>query len=463
MRSVTVPTGSQDPGEGRESIFRRFGGSGSHFRRGIVLLLLAACLIVVIDWLAQIVALSWSADDANWWGSAQASPWSNVASAGHGMRLTSRDLMMTVSGDNLTVRYTIKAPANSALATQDSADDSPDAGNDLVDNVLGPVQVAQFRYGFTGPQHWGSPLTFHIPQLSITGRTATVIVSSDPVRLYLRRQYITINEPSNVTVDGPDQIHIKASAVQVAHTSGAVTTSVTNTEAALRSTRATITATVSEGSSGQGWLDGLRSIGGIAIPVGDALLSRLSALFVYVVLLLSFGPACRKFPCSRIPTYGRNAVLLVVTGLAAVAFLGFALDLSTTLFRQDYLTAGPLGLLVGGAGLVWPAACLCAGTGKRPKSSTKRTKSSRLRRELASFVPLGIVVVVYVLALNVLEAFTNAWIWAGSFAAAVLVWALVKQLHVFRGAIAWLVSAGMLAAVLGATITWPVLFRSSSL
>jgi hypothetical protein len=141
MRLVTVPTGSQDPGEGRESIFRRFGGSGSHFRRGIVLLLLAACLIVVIDWLAQIVALSWSADHANWWGSAQASPWANVASARHGTRLASRDLMMTVSGDNLTVRYTIKAPANSALATQESADDSPDAGNDLVDNVLGPVQV----------------------------------------------------------------------------------------------------------------------------------------------------------------------------------------------------------------------------------------------------------------------------------------------------------------------------------
>jgi hypothetical protein len=73
-------------------------------------------------------------------------------------------------------------------------------------------------------------------------------------------------------------------------------------------------------------------------------------------------------------------------------------------------------------------------------------------------------VILYVLALNVLdiEAFTNVWIWAGSFAAAVLVWTLVKQLHVFRGAIAWLVSAGMLAAVLGATITWPVLLLPSS-
>jgi len=449
--------------------------SGGYFAATAVLLALALVSIAAIDWLAAGVSGDVNTHRDSWWGAHEESYWSNAVASAHGLPLTSRDLLITISGDSLTAQYTVTAAAGSVLATRASASEDGNSGDDLVNNVLGAVRVAEFRYGFTGSHHSFNSLTFRAPQVSVTGRTTHVTVKSDPVRLYFTRQYISVDKPSGAIVGGSDQIHIDATSVQVMDVSGAVAlddrVDKTGVIVAANLSRRgdTMSAAVSEGVSGHTWLDGLRGIGGITIPVADPLLGRLAGLFFYVALLWALDSAAKVRDWSpevaRAVAVARKAVLTVVTGLALVAFIGFAFDLSTALLRdpdgQGYVAAGPLGLLVGGAALAWPLACSRVGSEGQPQDSRRRlTWKVALP---AAALAYAAVVCLYWLALYLVldvDPLTNLHVLTGTAAVTALVPALLFWLVGRRGMMTWLVSAAMVAAALAATIAWPVLWYS---
>lgn len=101
-----------------------------------------------------------------------------------------------------------------------------------------------------------------------------MVVSSDPVRLYLHRQLITIMPPAGMAAHMPEQIHVDAPAVQILAESGVHLDGVTDGvkkgvpkgEADLDRGATLTDITVSAGgSSGPNWLGGLRAVGGITI------------------------------------------------------------------------------------------------------------------------------------------------------------------------------------------------------
>jgi hypothetical protein len=448
--------------------------SGGYLAAAAVLLVLALVSIVAIDWLAAGVSGDVLMHRVSWWGAHEESYWSDAVASAHGLRLTSRDLLIKISGDSLTAQYTVTAPAGSVLATRVSASEDGNSGDDLVNNVLGAVRVAEFQYGFTGSHHSFNSLTFRAPQVSVTGRTAHVTVGSDPVRLYFTRQYISVDKPSGATVGGSDQIHINATSVQVMDVSGAaalddrIDKTGVIVAANLSRRGETMTAAVSEGVSEHTWLDGLRGTGGITIPVADALLGRLAGLFFYVALLWALDGAAEVRDWSpevaRAVSVARKAVLTVVTGLALVAIIGFAFDLSTALLRdpdgQGYVAAGPLGLLVGGAALAWPLACSRVGSVGQPQDARRRLS---WKAALPAALAYAAVVCSYWLALYLVlnvDPLTNVHVLTGTAAVTALVPVLLFRLVGRRGVMTWLVSAAMVAAALAATIAWPVLWYS---
>ena len=298
-----------------------------------------------------------------------------------GLTLQSKALAIRINGDNLTATYTVTAPAGSALEKRAETDEGSNAGNDLVDNVLGDVTVAEFRYGFTGFQYSPTYLSFQPPILTISTTQSshkrlidTVTVQSYPFRLYRHRQQIDVFMPNLGNGQPPPQIHVAAPGLQVSNPARLTVHDVGNGSAGLATANGfdgyqPMTFTLSEGNSGQGWQDGLRGVGGITIPFADPLLSRLGTLFIFFVLLWSFGAAGRKLAERRIEDGGiidvaRKAIWTVIVALAMVAVIGFAFDVSPSQVPSGdqadlraWIAAGPLGLLVGGAALVWPAAC----------------------------------------------------------------------------------------------------------
>lgn len=135
-----------------------------------VLLLLVVVSVVSVDWLAAGISdgvrANVRAHLGGWWGSREESHWADAVSTKNGLRATSRDLVIRISGDRLTAQYTVTAPADSVFAKRVSAAGvGGNSGDDLVNNVLGAVQVAEYRYGFTGSQHFYATLTFrYIPR-----------------------------------------------------------------------------------------------------------------------------------------------------------------------------------------------------------------------------------------------------------------------------------------------------------
>jgi hypothetical protein len=446
--------------------------SGRYLAAAGVLLTLVLISIFAIDWLAAGVSGGVYTHEDGWWGDGEESYWSHAVSANYGLLLTSRDLQINISGDSLTARYTVTAPAWTTLAARRAASEDGSSGDDLVTNVLGAVRVAEFRYGFTGSQHTLIPLTFRAPQVSVTGRQVRITVASDPFRLYLTRQYLSVDKPSDVVVGGPDLVHVKATSVQVMDVSGATERDDTIKKGAIAAANlsrreGTVSAAVSEGGSGHSWLDGLRGIGGITIPVADSLLGRLTGLVVYLVLFwaLDRAAAVRAWGSgvSEVVSVARKAVLTVVTALAFVAFVGFAFDLSTALLRdpngQGYVAAGPLGLLVGGAALAWPLACSRVGSasvrGNARQPLTRKAVLGATAAALATVVCLYWFALYRLLGINPL---TNGHVLAGTSAVTALVPVLLRWLAGRGGAMTWLTSAAMVAAALAATIAWPLLW-----
>ncbi len=302
-----------------------------------------------------------------------------TAAVNSGLTLRSKDLAVSVSGYELTATYTVTAPAGSILGTRAEADDDRNAGNDLVDNVLGDVTVAEFRYGLTGHQYVPTSLSFQPPTLTIsTTKTSpkrvidTVTVQSYPFRLYRHRQQLAVLAPNAANGKPPVQIHVSASGAEVSDLTSLTMRNAANGSVDLVPGKhfdgsSAMTFTMSEAGSGQSWLDGLRGVGGITIPFLDPLLSRLNSLFLYAVLWWALAAAERRLAergidDGVIAEVARKAIRAIVLALTAVAGIGFAFDVSSApssspAALEAAIAAGPLGLLVGGAALVWPVAC----------------------------------------------------------------------------------------------------------
>src|SRR5690348_5670740 len=109
---------------------------------GLALLILAAAVITATDMLAAKANSRVIRFDKNWWGSVEEYPWAKAAA--HGLTFQSRDLTIKIDGDQLNATYTLTAPANSVLARTAESDMDSGSGEELVDDVLGQVQVGEF-------------------------------------------------------------------------------------------------------------------------------------------------------------------------------------------------------------------------------------------------------------------------------------------------------------------------------
>ena len=224
----------------------------------------------------------------------------------------------------------------------------------------------------------------------------------------------------------------------------------------------------------------------MTVPVVDGLFSRLTGLFDYVVLLWALVFIRKALPDSRLIAAARNAVFTIVVALAAVGFLAFTVDLAVALFhvpndQSATAAAGPVGLLIAGAALLWPAACFRIGPARRPAldwsgipwPGTARPDKPRdrpwdgvlepdgLRCAVPGLAAHTVIVGVYWVALLWLvrvNPLTNLHLLAGTAAVMVLVLLLARRLLGTAGLMPWLVSAGMLGVVLGATIASPLLY-----
>jgi hypothetical protein len=380
---------------------------------GAAVMLLAALLLVAVDGLASFVGPVVADDGPGPLAQPRLSTW--TAAAGNGVSLLSKDLTISIDGDELTATYTVTAPAGSALGMAAETDDGSNAGNDLVDNILGDVTVAEFRYGFTGSQYMPAYLSFEPPTLTISTAPAshkrlidTVTVQSFPFRLYRQRQEVAVQSPE-FTYEQPPLIDVTAPDAQVSTPVNAAVQNDGNGSAQLAPAKdyannSAITFTLSEEGAGQSWLDGLRGVGGITIPFADNLLNRLNSLFVYIVLLLSLRAAKRRLADRGTDDGGiidaaHKAVRAIVIALAAVAAIGFAFDVSPNLHpfptpANAAIATGPLALLVGGAVLVWPLACWRWSRGK-PRAAAGRisprgTTTTQFLRFLPSLLQLTV-------------------------------------------------------------------------
>jgi hypothetical protein len=285
------------------------------------------------------------------------------------------------------------------------------------------------------------------------------------VRLYLHRQLITIMPPAGTAAGVPEQIQIRAPAVQVLAMSGVRLDGVAKDEADLHRGATLTDITVSAGGdSGLDWLAGLRGLGGVTIPVVDGFFSRLGNLFDYAVLLWALVSIRFALPYSRLAEVSRNIVFTIIAAMGAVAFLAFLIDLGTALFHslnpRGEAAAGPVALLVAGAGLVWPVACFRTGRDRRPRHRPlARPYVVWFTCAIYGLVLFEYWVILYAgMHINLL---TNVHAFAGTVLVTALVWLLVRKLLGTVGLAPALVSAGVLIVALGATIIWPVLYFSS--
>jgi hypothetical protein len=453
----------------------------------VAMLFLATILIVCVDCLAVAVGADVPAYVNGWWGPSAVSHWGRVGLAKHQLTLAGRDLDIKIEGDTLTAIYTLTTPAKYTKAAAALIGTQGDAGDALVSHVLGSVSVGEFRYGPTGSIYVRVPLTFQRPQLDITARVPTVTVTSNPLRLFLQRQRISINDPVRVIRGGKDQVRVEATGIRVLTTSGATLSGGTESEADLHRDGRTVNMTISSGNnSGQGWLSGLRGIGGMTIPVADGLFSNLTGLFAYIVFLWALVFIRKNMRDSRLAVAARNAIFTVVVALAAVAFLAFMVELGRALFhgpndQSGAAAAGPIGLLVAGAALVWPVACFRIGPIRRPKDDRSgicwpgsvwpgmpwgvlwdgALEPDGSRRAVFGFGANALILGGYWAALLLLaniNPFTNLQVLALTGAVALLVPLLVSRLFGTSGLMPWLVSAGVLCVVLSATLVWPLLY-----
>jgi hypothetical protein len=449
-------------------------------------MLVTGMAIVAIDWLSIKLSSSVQTADVTWWGQRETAPyWANAIPSNTDLHITSRDLAITIVDGRAMATYTVVAPAKSTFIEQLTANAAAESGNDLANNVLGAVRLAEFRYGFTGAQHSFVSFNFDDPQIAFNNGTATVSIASAPIGLYFTRQYIEVDTPGDVTVDknGADQVHIAPASIQSVIIPGGSRLSDTEDDrsqpvANLSRGYGTLRVVVSENGSGQGWLDGLRGIGGIEVPLTENLLSFLANIVVYIALLWAlqtrFGNG-EELTQNTVVAVARKAVLAVIIGLGAVAFLNFMFHLTLTISQnssmQDALAAGPVGLLVIGTLVLWPVACSRLRSSGQPHNTQEPTTAPipiRLMRSAwdhlswrsaLAFALLHLAVVGgYLIAIDrMLQVSPGLQVVAGTLIVAVLMPLLTRLILGRRKLAVALVSAGLLAGGLTTTVAWPLL------
>jgi hypothetical protein len=455
--------------------------------RAMAMALLTVMAVVALDCLSANLNSAVHAADANWWGKQEKIPyWANAIPRKTRLHITARNLAITIVNGRATAAYTILAPAKSTFIKRLTTMAIAGSGNDLVDNVLGEVRLAEFRYGFTGPQHSFVSFNFHDPQVSFNNRTATVSVTSDPIGLYFSRQYIELDTPGDVTVDkkGADRVHITPASLQTAIIPGGSRlndTKVSGSQSVANLSRGdgTMRVTVAENGFGQSWLDGLRGIGGIEVPLVEYLFFFLCSIVVYIVLLWALQPRfnnSEELSQSTVVALARKAVLTVIGGLGAVAFLNFIFHFSLTVTQKSTapsaLVAGPVGLLVSGTLVAWPVACfrlrssgqptnsLGLATGSIPRRLIRTARNHLSWRTTPAFGLLHLAIACgYWIAIDLmLQVTPGAQVVAGTLAVTVLMPPLTRLLLGSRKLAVPLVSAGLLAGGLAATVAGPLLW-----
>jgi hypothetical protein len=437
------------------------------FRRAALLLVLSAALIVVVDWIAWFASGWVTTHDGLWGGARQGeSPWTHVVTNSGGIHLDSRNLLIQINGDQLTARYTVTVPSSSAFVKATTTDDGPNSGNDLVDSALGAVQIAEFRYGLTGNDYTYNSLSFQQPQLTLKGTTATITVESEPYRLYLSQQHLTVDRPRDVTVSGADNVAIEAPGIQVAHPSGATLQKISGSDATLTANSLSVGAEIWQDGTGQGWLAGLRALGNITIPVFGYSLNLFRDAFVYLILLWSLSRVTVDDVATRT---ARRVTLTIVGGLSATAFLWTTLRVCEVLINYQkssyYIVAGPMGLLATGS-VAWLAASLRIWS--RDKTESTDSDSERSSGRAATVLCISAVLGLYAAALGFCPTILRWLNIPTSQEAPIMILAVMTATLVIGlarlmfggGVLPWLLSLPMTALTLAAVAGWPVIWYS---
>ena len=437
------------------------------YGRLIAALLLVGALICLMDVLAVAVRGVVKNSDQSWpWGLSEGSSSNQPAAAPSDVQLASVHLLITVSGDDLTAQYTVTSSPGQALTSQ--AQDAQRAGNSnaMVSDLLGQVWIAQFRDGLTANHHEWATLGFTAPQMQVTGNKATVTITSDHFRLLLGQQYIQVSPPTGAVFGAPGDLEFTyPSGLQVLDAGGASLTSTAGDSTDLQRSGAAVTATLRE--TGANWTTGLRSIGGIGLPVIGGPLQRLASSVVYFVLLWSLSRVCRNLPGLRtdvqeVVLASRNAVSAVVSALIALSVLEFSYQLVFEFLPQGTagpLLAGPTGLAIVGAVVLWPVVCWRVGPAGHLGAGEAPVTGRGRWRGLAA---MALIAVVYAITMAIWFRSQVTW-WqavpaiAGIVVLVYLLGTLLLRPIVLRPPARLAVLAAMLVVVLASTVTWPVL------
>ena len=456
--------------------------------RLISALLVGAALIAVMDVLATAVSAVVEHTDGSWpWGQAAGASAPAYRVVPTDLNLASVHLLIAVRGDELTATYTLTSSSGRALAVVAQAAQSAGNSDLLVNKALGGVSVAQFRNGFAPNRYESTALGFMTPQLTVTGTETSVTIDSAPYRLLLGQQYLKVaaatsgpGSPGDLEFTYPAGLAVLdvvgASLAGAAHDDPGKGLDRTDLP---RGTATGVTATLRE--PGTNWTTGLRSVGGMNLPLGGSALQRLASLVSYAALLWSLSRICRSL--SALPDEvrpvvlaSRNAVSVIVGALIALSALGFGYQLMFDLHVAlvDPLLAGPVGLAVAGTFVLWPVLCWRVAPPRdqaadedqeAAEGQAGRGNPAVSGRSWLDLVPLSVIAVGYlvlVAAWSGARGFWVTWWQVGLAVPAVLVLVyLLGRLLLGRSGLGPRartgVLAGLLAVVLGSTLAWPVL------
>jgi hypothetical protein len=456
------------------SRFEGWVGSVRWYGRLTASLILVAVLICLIDFLAVAAHAGVNKQDSGWlWGAQENSSGSNPGASLTGLRPNSVRLLITISGDRLTAQCTVTAPWGTRMWTQVEAAASAGNSDAVVSDFCGQVSVAQFRNGITGNSHEWTTLGFGLPQLMVSGGNAIVTASSDPFRILLSQQYVYIARPAASAAAQLGSLEFAdRSSVQLLGFTGARLVSAAKGSIDLQRDSPDIAVTLSE--PGPNWTTGLRAVGGINLPIVGGPLQRLASMVIYVVLLYSLTRVKRNFTHSRrdvksVLVASANAIATIVGAFIALSFLEFCYDLIYASLPHSPPSpllapalAGPAGLMLCGAVVIWPAACWRV-TRPRNRKRTGQMPAGASRQHGLQLCAMLLTAAAYIAILRYWFGanLLSQWeIWLNTVGVVILVYLLgcaVLLRSDRKGPLPLWVLTGMLAVVLASTVAWPVL------
>jgi hypothetical protein len=463
----------------RQGRFERWAGSVRWYGRLAASLILAAVLMSLIDFLAVAAHRGVDNRDSEWlWGAREGPSGGKPGASLTGLRPNSVHLLITISGDHLTAQCTVTVPWGKAMQAQVEAAENAENNDALVNDFCGEVSVAQFRDGITGNHVEWRVLDFGPPQLMVTRGNATVTTNSNsnPFRILLGQQYVYIAPPAASAAASVGYLEFAdPSGVQVLGVTGARLASTAKGDTDLQRDSPEIRATLSE--PGPNWTTGLRAVGAINLPIVAGPLQRLASMVIYIVLLYSLTRVRKDFAHDRrdvksVLVVSANAVAAVVGAFIALSFLEFCYTLIYDMFPHSHPSpllapalAGPVGLMLCGAVVIWPAAC-CRVAQPRNWKRTSRTPDKQTGASRHRWLRLSVMLLVAATYITILHCYFGAnllsqWeIWLNTAGIVILVY-LVGYAVLLRsdrkGPLPLTVLAGMLAVVLASTVAWPVL------